>query len=75
MHSPIPADECWGKLTPRRGEPERWHPLSDHCVDVAACAGRQQPPSLRGVPLFGDPRRLWVNNGPDGPEIRLPLFP
>src|SRR6478672_7455608 len=38
MHSPIPAAECWGKLTPRRGEPERWHPLSDHCVDVAACA-------------------------------------
>jgi len=38
MHSPIPAGECWGKLTPRRGEPERWHPLSDHCMDVVACA-------------------------------------
>jgi CRISPR-associated endonuclease/helicase Cas3 len=38
MRSPTPPVECWGKLTPRRGEPERWHPLSDHCVDVAACA-------------------------------------
>jgi CRISPR-associated endonuclease/helicase Cas3 len=38
MRLPIPAADCWGKLTPRRGEPERWHPLSDHCMDVAACA-------------------------------------
>jgi CRISPR-associated endonuclease/helicase Cas3 len=28
----------WGKLKPREGPPEEWHPLADHCADVAACA-------------------------------------
>jgi CRISPR-associated endonuclease/helicase Cas3 len=27
----------WGKLEPRDGAPARWHPLVDHCADVAAC--------------------------------------
>lgn len=32
-----PITEPWGKLDGRPGEPEfEWHPLRDHCVDVAA---------------------------------------
>lgn len=28
----------WGKLRPgSNGRPEAWHPLADHCADVAAC--------------------------------------
>jgi len=27
----------WGKLSPK-GAPTAWHPLIDHCVDVAVCA-------------------------------------
>jgi CRISPR-associated endonuclease/helicase Cas3 len=38
MDAPIPDGENWAKLAPRRGEPERWHPLVDHCTDVAVCA-------------------------------------
>src|SRR6266436_4979783 len=38
MDAPIPDGANWAKLAPRRGEPERWHPLVDHCTDVAACA-------------------------------------
>src|SRR5262249_30728573 len=38
MDVPIPNGENWAKLSPRHGEPERWHPLVDHCIDVAACA-------------------------------------
>jgi CRISPR-associated endonuclease/helicase Cas3 len=38
MFTPIPKNANWAKLYPRRGEPERWHPLVDHCTDVAACA-------------------------------------
>ncbi len=32
-----PPTEPWGKLRPDPGELE-WHPLVDHCADVAACA-------------------------------------
>lgn len=28
----------WGKLHPREGPVESWHPLAHHCADVAACA-------------------------------------
>ena len=28
----------WGKLTLSDGEVTAWHPLEDHCADVAACA-------------------------------------
>jgi CRISPR-associated endonuclease/helicase Cas3 len=38
MDAPVPEGADWAKLLPRRGEPERWHPLVDHCSDVAACA-------------------------------------
>src|SRR6266487_232801 len=38
MDAPVPEGVDWAKLAPRRGEPERWHPLVDHCSDVAACA-------------------------------------
>jgi CRISPR-associated endonuclease/helicase Cas3 len=38
MYAPVPVGANWAKLAPRQGEPERWHPLSDHCTDVAACA-------------------------------------
>src|ERR1700722_20187194 len=41
---------------------------------VTGCC-RQQPPRLRGAPLFSDPRRLRVKGGPDGLEIRLLLYP
>ena len=40
MDAPISEGVNWAKLAPRRGEPERWHPLVDHCADVAACAER-----------------------------------
>jgi CRISPR-associated endonuclease/helicase Cas3 len=40
MDAPIPDGVNWAKLAPRRGEAERWHPLVDHCADVAACAER-----------------------------------
>ena len=48
MHSPIPAGECWGKLTPRRGEARR-----------ARIIGRFRIVASR---LFaeGDPRRAEV---------------
>src|SRR4051794_8061238 len=38
MYAPVSKNADWAKLYPRRGEPERWHPLVDHCTDVAACA-------------------------------------
>lgn len=31
-----PATGSWAKLSPRH-DPEKWHPLADHCHDVAAC--------------------------------------
>ncbi len=37
MRTPIPLGINWAKLSPRGGAPERWHPLADHCFDVAAC--------------------------------------
>jgi CRISPR-associated endonuclease/helicase Cas3 len=38
MDAPVPHGANWAKLAPRLGEAERWHPLIDHCADVAACA-------------------------------------
>jgi len=38
MLTPIPRGMNWAKLFPRDGEPRYWHPLEDHCIDVAACA-------------------------------------
>ncbi len=38
MEAPIPPSESWAKLAPRYGESQHWHPLQDHCADVAACA-------------------------------------
>jgi len=36
MFGPIPPDQFWGKLEPRDARPvPRWHPLVDHCCDVA----------------------------------------
>src|SRR6266516_3271312 len=40
MDAPVPEGADWAKLAPRRGEPERWHPLVDHCNDVAALNDR-----------------------------------
>lgn len=37
MRIPITPGVNWAKLSPRGGAPERWHPLADHCFDVAAC--------------------------------------
>lgn len=42
MHwnGPLAPGQYWGKLhrpDPQR-PPERWHPLVDHCIDVACCA-------------------------------------
>ena len=48
MDAPIPVGDNWAKLAPRRGEPERWHPLVDHCADVAACTeGLLANPTIR----------------------------
>jgi len=41
---------------------------------VTGCC-RQQPPSLRGVPLFSDPRRLWGQNRNVRPSARCLLCP
>ena len=38
MLTPIPAGMNWAKLSPRGAEAKCWHPLVDHCVDVACCA-------------------------------------
>ena len=38
MLTPIPHGMNWAKLFPRDGESKYWHPLEDHCIDVAACA-------------------------------------
>ena len=38
MLTPIPRGMNWAKLFPRDGESKYWHPLGDHCIDVAACA-------------------------------------
>ena len=38
MEAPVPPSESWAKLAPRYGESQHWHPLQDHCADVAACA-------------------------------------
>lgn len=36
MDGPVAAGEFWGKLEPRDVRPARhWHPLADHCCDVA----------------------------------------
>lgn len=42
MRAPIPVSECWGKLAhaipgDRSSPVTEWHPLVDHCADVAAC--------------------------------------
>ena len=37
MRTPIPSGANWAKLSPHVGTPELWHPLADHCFDVAAC--------------------------------------
>lgn len=36
MDLPVPPGALWGKLFPRRSPHEAWHPLEDHCADVAA---------------------------------------
>lgn len=38
MDLPLPAAALWGKLFPRRAPFQSWHPLADHCTDVAAVA-------------------------------------
>ena len=40
MLTPIPSGMNWAKLSPRGGDAKYWHPLADHCIDVAACAER-----------------------------------
>lgn len=40
MLTPIPSGMNWAKLSPHGGDAKCWHPLADHCVDVAACAER-----------------------------------
>ena len=37
MRTPIPPGANWAKLAPRGAAPELWHPLADHCFDVAGC--------------------------------------
>ena len=37
MLTPVPSGSNWAKLSPRGGDPKYWHPLVDHCIDVAAC--------------------------------------
>lgn len=37
IHTFDPKRHSWGKLSPRE-DPTDWHPLEDHCVDVALCA-------------------------------------
>ena len=36
MDLPVPPGALWGKLFPRRAPFQAWHPLEDHCADVAA---------------------------------------
>ncbi len=38
MRTPLSPGASWAKLSPRGKAPECWHPVADHCVDVAACA-------------------------------------
>ncbi len=55
----------WAKLSPRDGEPLEWHPLHDHCCDVAACVEallarplvRSRLAALAGV---SDLPELWI---------------
>src|SRR6266508_4335476 len=37
MRYPISDGGFWAKRKPRTGSPMDWHPLADHCIDVAAC--------------------------------------
>ncbi|MHB1845465.1 MAG: CRISPR-associated helicase Cas3' [Deltaproteobacteria bacterium] len=57
MKGLIPSDRAWGKLTrDAQGDVLAWHPLEDHCADVAACAL-----ALLDLPLWG--RRMAVLAG------------
>lgn len=41
MEGPVPESAFWAKLRPYHGdEVDAWHPLADHCADVAACLER-----------------------------------
>jgi CRISPR-associated endonuclease/helicase Cas3 len=55
----------WAKLAPRGADAKFWHPLADHCIDVAACAERflalpivqTRLAALAGVVAFPD---IWA---------------
>ncbi|MEQ8457573.1 MAG: CRISPR-associated helicase Cas3' [Sandaracinaceae bacterium] len=47
----------WGKLRLDAGVAVAWHPLVDHCLDVAACAEALLERSLLGARLSGLARR------------------
>lgn len=66
-----PIDQPWGKLRrDERGEIAEWHPVVDHCADVAACAEallragvlRERLARLAGLPALteGMVQRLCV---------------
>lgn len=65
MRTPIPREMNWAKLSPRGGAPEFWHPLPDHCFDVAACVEslialpivRTRLAALAGVETFPE---VWA---------------
>lgn len=38
MNGDVPLHRYWGKLRKEDGRVVEWHPLVDHCLDVAACA-------------------------------------
>ncbi len=58
-----PPSDFWGKL--EAGEPFRWHPLIDHCADVAACVESL----LRGT-LLG-PRLARLGGLRDLAEVQI----
>lgn len=59
MDLPLPPGALWGKLFPRRAPFLAWHPLEDHCADVAAVAE-----ALLAQPLIA--RRLLTLAGVEG---------
>lgn len=65
MLPPVPIGMNWAKLSPHGAGPKLWHPLADHCIDVAACAEgllalpiiRARLAALAGVGDFPD---VWA---------------
>lgn len=51
MRGPVPEGSTWGKLEQANDEVVAWHPLIDHCVDVACVAEALLTHTLLGARL------------------------